>query len=68
MCKNGQLVYSAVCNNQSAWPERLSRKTSFGQMCTEVDYEKACTDPQLKDKVCPSGLGISESLCQLYPA
>jgi hypothetical protein len=63
----GELDFSAVCSNTDMWPERVNRKTSFSQLCYDFDYQKACSDPQFKDAVCPSGIGLGGSLCALYP-
>ena len=67
LCENSQPNMRAVCENFHMLGDRVNRKSSFSERCNNVDYEKACTDPQLKDKICQSGVGISESLCQLYP-
>jgi hypothetical protein len=49
LCQGTDPNLFTICKHWEMWPERIHRKTSFSQMCHEVDYPRVCSDTATKD-------------------
>jgi hypothetical protein len=66
-CRDSDIMFvEDVCTNFAVLPDFIKVGTSIESAC-KVNWTRVCTDPALKEKICPGGQ-IIPSLCTLYPS
>jgi hypothetical protein len=64
-CRGGkEFAIQDVCQNWESIPELVKNETSLISACIS-DWPKACTDPEIKDKICTDGKNIAFDICPI---